>query len=108
MTEIEKAMQWERMSGEVLSNEDREFIKKGGVFIPPHMRPEAKFAECPFCESKVKYVLGNSSHYIKGAETVSEELHMVTCSNKECNASMAHNTLENLIKSWNRRDRLEY
>ena len=41
LTEAEKAMMYERMSGERLSDEDRAHVMAGGKFIPPHMRQKA-------------------------------------------------------------------
>jgi len=38
LTEIEKAMLWERMSGERLSDIERKKILDGGAFQPPHHR----------------------------------------------------------------------
>lgn len=40
LTEAEKAMQWERMSGERLSDADRRRLQNGEKFVPPHLRPE--------------------------------------------------------------------
>ena len=41
-TEAEKAMRWERMSGERLSDADRKHVMDGGKFVPPHLRPKVE------------------------------------------------------------------
>jgi len=43
MTELEKAMNYERMSGERLSDTERQYIINGGKFIPPHLKPKCGF-----------------------------------------------------------------
>lgn len=45
LTEAEKAMQWERMSGERLPDADRQRVMDGEKFVPPHMRPETTHPE---------------------------------------------------------------
>ncbi len=40
LTPVEQATQWERMSGERLSDAERQRILEGGEFVPPHMRSE--------------------------------------------------------------------
>lgn len=35
LTEVEKAMQWERMSGDRLSDAERARVEAGGAFHPP-------------------------------------------------------------------------
>jgi tyrosyl-tRNA synthetase len=42
MTNMERAMAWERMSGQTLSESECARITAGEEFIPPHMRPELK------------------------------------------------------------------
>lgn len=38
LTSMEQAMMWERMSGERLSDAERNHVMDGGEFIPPHLR----------------------------------------------------------------------